>query len=116
MTFHAYKTGQIIGASQDGSREFLTLLACICADGTKLPPALIYQGDHADLLDTWVEDFNRGMRHISLQRQMGGVVIVLGYNGCKKYSIHIPKRKLETDDVFLSLYRGILDIRPGGVI
>ena len=49
-----------MGASQDGSQEFLTLLACICADGTKLPPALIYQGDHADLLDTWVEDFNEG--------------------------------------------------------
>jgi hypothetical protein len=49
-----------MGASQDGSQEFLTLLACICADGTKLPPALIYQGDHADLLDTWVEDFKEG--------------------------------------------------------
>jgi hypothetical protein len=42
------------------SREFLTLLACICADGTKLPPALIYQGDHTNLIDTWVEDFNEG--------------------------------------------------------
>jgi hypothetical protein len=51
MTLHAYKTGRIMGASQDGSQEFLTLLACICADVTKLPPALIYQGDHADLLD-----------------------------------------------------------------
>jgi hypothetical protein len=60
MTLYAYKTGRIMGASQDGSREFLSLLACICADGTKLPPALIYQGDHADLLDTWVEDFNEG--------------------------------------------------------
>jgi hypothetical protein len=60
MTLHAYKTRRIIGASQDGSWEFLTLLACICADRTKLPPALIYQGDHADLLDTWVADFNKG--------------------------------------------------------
>jgi hypothetical protein len=28
---------------QDGSREWITLLACICADGTYLEPSLIYQ-------------------------------------------------------------------------
>jgi hypothetical protein len=27
---------------QDGSREWITLLACICADGSHLDPALIY--------------------------------------------------------------------------
>jgi len=60
MTRHALKQGKIMGAAQDGCREFLSLLACICADGSKLPPALIYQGEHADLLDTWVADFNEG--------------------------------------------------------
>lgn len=49
-----------MGALPDESWEFLTLLACICGDGTKLPLALIYQGESADLLDTWVEDFNEG--------------------------------------------------------
>jgi hypothetical protein len=34
MTLNAYKKGLIMGASHDGSREFLSLLACICADGT----------------------------------------------------------------------------------
>jgi hypothetical protein len=33
------------------------LLATICADGTRLPPALIYKGKSHDLMDTWVEDF-----------------------------------------------------------
>jgi hypothetical protein len=28
---------------QDGSRDWITVLACICADGTPLPPGLIYQ-------------------------------------------------------------------------
>jgi hypothetical protein len=60
MTLHAVKSGKIMGASQDGSREFLSLLACICADGTKLPPLLIYKGESYDLLDTWVEDYNEG--------------------------------------------------------
>jgi hypothetical protein len=49
---------KILGASQDGSREFISLLACICADGTALPPALIYQGTSSDLQDTWLEDFD----------------------------------------------------------
>jgi hypothetical protein len=60
MTLNAYKKGLIMGASHDGSREFLSLLACICADGTKLPPLLIYQGDSHDLQDSWVQDFNEG--------------------------------------------------------
>ena len=49
---------KILGASQDGSREFISLLACICADGTALPPGLIYQGDSDDLQDSWLEDFD----------------------------------------------------------
>jgi len=60
MTLHALKSGRIMGASQDGSREFLSLLACICANGTKLLPALIYQGESHDMLDSWVQDFNEG--------------------------------------------------------
>jgi DDE superfamily endonuclease len=60
MTLDAVKTGRIMGASQDGSREFLSLLACICADGTKLPPALVYRGESHDMLDSWVQDFNEG--------------------------------------------------------
>jgi hypothetical protein len=60
MTLHALKSGQIIGASQDRSREFLSLLACICADRTKLLLALIYQGEWHNMLDSWVQDFNKG--------------------------------------------------------
>jgi hypothetical protein len=54
ITLHAVKSRRIIGASQDGSQEFLSLLACICANGTKLPPALIYRGESHNLLDSWV--------------------------------------------------------------
>jgi hypothetical protein len=47
-----------LGSSQDGSREFISLLATVCADGSALPPALIYQGDSYDLQDTWLEDYD----------------------------------------------------------
>lgn len=37
---------------QDGSREWMTLVACVCADGTHLEPALIYQSDSGLIWDT----------------------------------------------------------------
>ena len=52
------KSKKLLGASQDGSREFIFLLAGICADGTALPPALIYEGKSGDLQDTWLEDYD----------------------------------------------------------
>jgi hypothetical protein len=33
-----------VGAAiQNGSREWITVLACLCAGGSHLPPSLIYQ-------------------------------------------------------------------------
>ena len=52
------KNKKTLGSSQDGSREFISLLATICADGSALPPALIYQGDTYDLQDSWLEDYD----------------------------------------------------------
>jgi hypothetical protein len=56
MTREAYEKGHVKSAKQDGSREFISLLATICADGTCLPPALIYQGTSGDLQNTWVDE------------------------------------------------------------
>jgi len=52
------KSKKILGANQDGNREFTSLLACICAGGTAIPPALIYQGESGDLQDVWLVDFD----------------------------------------------------------
>ncbi|KAF2180862.1 hypothetical protein K469DRAFT_692415 [Zopfia rhizophila CBS 207.26] len=51
------RSKRVLGAKQDGSREFISLPACICADGTALPPGLIYQSK-SDLQDIWLEDFD----------------------------------------------------------
>jgi hypothetical protein len=56
ITKKLYDSGKIKGAKQDGSREFISLLAAICADSTKIPPALIYKGTSGDLQDSWLED------------------------------------------------------------
>ena len=57
MSKEALESGRITHVSQDGSREFISLLACISANGVALPPSLIYRGDSGILQDTWMEDF-----------------------------------------------------------
>ena len=52
------KSNKILGSIQDRSREFISLLACVSADGVALPPALIYQGTSGDLQNTWLEDYD----------------------------------------------------------
>jgi hypothetical protein len=56
MTKDTYNQGKIIANKQDESREFISLLATICADGTKLPLALIYKGKTGSLQDIWLDD------------------------------------------------------------
>jgi hypothetical protein len=51
-------SGKLIGVSQDGSREWITIVAAICADGTTLPPLLIYQSDSGTIRDSWLQDFD----------------------------------------------------------
>jgi hypothetical protein len=56
MSLEAYKSGRVRQAAQDGSREFITCLACVSAIGRSIPATLLYKGESHDLLDTWVED------------------------------------------------------------
>jgi hypothetical protein len=37
-----YKEGKIKAHIQDSNQEWITLLACICADGSYIEPSLIY--------------------------------------------------------------------------
>jgi hypothetical protein len=54
-SFEAGRRGTLI---QDGNREWITLLACICADGSHLDPAVIYQSDASTIQDSWLQAFN----------------------------------------------------------
>jgi hypothetical protein len=49
---------QLMGASQDGNRENITLMATICADGSRIPPGLIYQSEAGLIQDIWLNDFD----------------------------------------------------------
>ena len=50
-----YEEGKIKAHIQDGNREWIMLLACICADGSALAPALIYQSTSGSIQDTWLQ-------------------------------------------------------------
>jgi hypothetical protein len=50
-----YEEGKIKAHLQDSNREWITLLACICANGSALAPALIYQSDSGSIQDTWLQ-------------------------------------------------------------
>jgi hypothetical protein len=53
-------------AGYDGSREFLSLLACICADRTFFPLTLIFQYGSGRILDNLVRDCLQGEKcHIA---------------------------------------------------
>lgn len=53
-----YEEGGIKQLIQDGNREWITTIASICADGTWLSPALIYQATTGKIQDSWLQDFN----------------------------------------------------------
>ena len=54
----AFQKGNIIAAGQDGNREWITLVASICMDGSWIPPTLIYQAVSGDVQNTWVTEVN----------------------------------------------------------
>ena len=57
VSIEALQSGWIVKVSQDGSCEFISLLAAISAARVALPPALIYQSKMGDLQDSWLEDW-----------------------------------------------------------
>jgi hypothetical protein len=58
--------------TQDGNREWITVLACICADGSALPPSLIYQAKSEAIRDTWVEDITSGVHSVHVTSSPSG--------------------------------------------
>jgi hypothetical protein len=53
-----YEEGKIKAHIQDGLREWITLLACICADGSHIEPSLIYQSASGSIQDSWLQAFD----------------------------------------------------------
>jgi hypothetical protein len=57
---------------QDGSPEWITLLAAICADGGALPPGLIYEAAKGNLQSSWAEDIKAGKHQFFVRSSLSG--------------------------------------------
>ena len=84
VTVEQLQLGQLIGAKQDGNREFISLLACICADGSCCPPALIYQGKSYDLQSSWIEDLQESEQAFFAASEHGWTNDALGLQWLEK--------------------------------
>ncbi|KAF2627260.1 hypothetical protein BU25DRAFT_310567, partial [Macroventuria anomochaeta] len=60
----SYKAGKNKQSLQDGNREWVTLLASVCADGSALPPGLIFADKNNTIQSSWVEDIEPGKHSV----------------------------------------------------
>jgi hypothetical protein len=67
-----YEDRKIRSHIQDGNREWITLVACICADGTALDPTIIYQSDSGSLQDTWLQAFDHDYHRVQFGSSSSG--------------------------------------------
>lgn len=58
-----YESGRSRSHTQDGNREWVTILAAICADGSYLPPSIIYAGKTNHIQGRWVDAIEPG-KHV----------------------------------------------------
>ncbi|KAF2742948.1 DDE-domain-containing protein [Sporormia fimetaria CBS 119925] len=63
---------EVRAAIQDGSCEWITLLACVCADGSALPPGLIYQAADNAVQSRWVEAIKPGEHSVHVTSSPSG--------------------------------------------
>jgi hypothetical protein len=58
FTSSEFKNKRLKGAGQDGSREWVTIIASVCQAGEPLPPAIIYAAATNNHQDSWYEDLH----------------------------------------------------------
>ncbi|KAF1934447.1 DDE-domain-containing protein, partial [Didymella exigua CBS 183.55] len=51
-----YERKEVRQSIQAGNREWVTVLACVCADGSALPPGIIYEAAGPAIRSSWVDD------------------------------------------------------------
>jgi hypothetical protein len=67
-----FMSRQVRQALQDGSREWISSLACICADGSFVDLALVYQSNAETLQSSWVEEINSNSHRVFVTSSTSG--------------------------------------------
>ena len=64
--------GEVKASIQDGNRDWQTLIACVCADGTVLPPGLIYKSSNTSIKSDWVAEIEPGKHSVMVTSSASG--------------------------------------------
>ena len=67
-----WESGGVKNAMQDGSREWVTSLACICGDGSAIPPLLLFASKNSTLQSTWAQDIKEGTHSVHITSTPSG--------------------------------------------
>ena len=67
-----WESKEVRASLQDGSREWITLLAAICADGSHLPPGLIYESKKSAIQSSWVDAIKVGKHQVFVTSSASG--------------------------------------------
>lgn len=98
--------GNVNQLLQDGKREWITTIACICADSSPLDPALIYQLVASNIQDTWLQDFDPPERKAFFTSSSSGWTNnEIGLAWLKRCFDKEPKSKARRDYYLLILDR-----------
>ena len=93
-----YERKQVTASLQDGNREWITLLACVCADGSALPPGLIYQAAGTAVQSSWVESMDPRKHLVHFTTSPSGWTnddVGLAWPGLNRCLIATPRRMPE---------------------
>jgi hypothetical protein len=63
---------EVTEALQDGCREWITVLAAVCADGSALSPGIIYQSANSSLQASWVAAIEAGQHDVFVASSPSG--------------------------------------------
>jgi hypothetical protein len=67
----SWKAGKVKEALQDGSREWITVMGCVCEDESSLSPGIIYQGVNR-IQSTWLQDVDSSKHHAFFSHSPSG--------------------------------------------
>jgi hypothetical protein len=67
-----YNQKGVRAALQDGNTSWVTVLACVCADGTALSPSLIFQSASGALQSSWADAIEAGKHSVFISSSPTG--------------------------------------------
>ena len=63
---------EVKASIQDGNHAWVTLIACVCGDGTALPPGLLYESTNNTIQSSWVEEIRPEIHSVLVSSSPSG--------------------------------------------